>query len=78
MYISIVFVLTQSFVKNGYFFVASAKKTKHIAKRLILILNLVIFYIDHVKYRFFLKRLHGHKEHENIHKTFLFGTFQHF
>jgi hypothetical protein len=60
MYISIFYVFTLSFVKNGYFLWAAKKTKKSVTKRLILVL----------KSFFFLKPLRGHVGYEDVHTIF--------
>jgi hypothetical protein len=60
----------QSFRVKGYGGLRK-KDRKHVVKRLILVSNFAIFYIDHTKSWFFLKLLQKHVEHGDVQKKFL-------
>jgi hypothetical protein len=69
------YVLTYSFVKKGIFLWLCKKDKKCVAKRLILVPNFFIIYIGNIQSFFFLKPLHGHLGHGDLHTPFLFEFF---
>jgi hypothetical protein len=72
MYISIFYVVTQSFVKNGYILCPVQKRQKRASEKAYFSIKFCYFYIDRIKSWFLLKQLCRHIQHGNVHKTFLF------
>jgi hypothetical protein len=70
IYVSTFYVLTQSFVKNGYFSWPQRKRQKPCRKYFST--NFYHFYVYHIKIRF-LKRLRGHVYHGDVHKKIIWN-----
>jgi hypothetical protein len=75
MYISIFYVITQSFVKNEYSLCPMKKRQKYILRKAYFSTKFYHFYIDHIKSRFLFKQLCRHVEHGHIHTKFCFNFF---
>jgi hypothetical protein len=76
MYISIFYVVTQTFEKNRYSLCPTQKKDKNIHReKAYFSTNFFHFYIDHIRSWFLLKQLCRHVEHGHIHKTFFCFEF---
>jgi hypothetical protein len=64
------------FREKWIFFVACAKNTKKMCREKAYFNTAFChFYIDYINGRFFLKRLRGHVERQDVYITFLFGIF---
>jgi hypothetical protein len=75
MYISIFYVVTQSFVKNEYFLCPMQKDKNMHRKKAYFSTKICHFYIDHIKIWFLLEQLGRHVEYGHVHEKNLFQIF---
>jgi hypothetical protein len=73
MYISTLYFAHAKFHRKMDIFCGLCKKDKKCHEKAYFSTKFYHFYIDYIKSRFFLERLHGHVEHGVV--TFLFEFF---